>query len=64
MTDTNKLEPNRTGFVDVEKGTRKIYWEYFAFELSITLKWIILDIISECFYSGCNRIHADGEVDK
>jgi pimeloyl-ACP methyl ester carboxylesterase len=30
MTETSKREPDRTGFVNVEKGTRHIYWEYFG----------------------------------
>jgi len=30
MTETARIAPDRTGFVQVENGTRRIYWEYFG----------------------------------
>jgi 3-oxoadipate enol-lactonase len=30
MAGTQRVAPDRTGFVQVESGTRRIYWEYFG----------------------------------
>ncbi|MBC8449488.1 MAG: alpha/beta hydrolase [Chloroflexi bacterium] len=30
MADTTQVAPDKTGFVHVENGTRRIYWEYFG----------------------------------
>ncbi|MGD2156973.1 MAG: alpha/beta hydrolase [Anaerolineales bacterium] len=30
MKQTQRVAPNKTGFVQVENGSRKIYWEYFG----------------------------------
>jgi pimeloyl-ACP methyl ester carboxylesterase len=30
MAETARVAPDRTGFVQVENGTRRVYWEYFG----------------------------------
>ena len=30
MSDSKRLTPDRTGFIAVEGGTRRVYWEYFG----------------------------------
>ena len=30
MSDSERLAPDKTGFVTVEGGARQIYWEYFG----------------------------------
>jgi pimeloyl-ACP methyl ester carboxylesterase len=30
MTKAPRVAPDKTGFVEVENGTRQIYWEYFG----------------------------------
>ena len=30
MAETKRVAPDKTGFVEVENGTRHIYWEYFG----------------------------------
>lgn len=55
--------PNRTGFVEVEEGTRKIYWEYFGEgEKEVVVLLNGLAMLTRSWYRTVPLLHPEYDV--
>ncbi len=58
-----RVAPSKTGFVDVEQGTRQIYWEYFGDgEREIVVLLNGLAMLTRSWYRNIPSIHPEYDV--
>jgi 3-oxoadipate enol-lactonase len=63
MSKTPRVAPDRTGFVDVERGTRRIYWEYFGHgEREVVVLLNGLAMLTRSWYRNVPNVHPEYDV--
>jgi 3-oxoadipate enol-lactonase len=63
MTETQRVAPDKTGFVRVENGTRRIYWEYFGQgEQEVIVLLNGLAMLTRSWYRNLPSVYPDYDV--
>lgn len=63
MTRTPKVAPDTTGFVEVESGTRCIYWEYFGHgEREVVVLLNGLAMLTRSWYRNVPELYPDYDI--
>jgi 3-oxoadipate enol-lactonase len=63
MAEKKVYSPSKTGFVDVENGTRQIYWEYFgAGEKEVVVFLNGLAMLTKSWYRTIPFLHPDYDI--
>jgi pimeloyl-ACP methyl ester carboxylesterase len=63
MNESKKLAPNKTGYVNVENGTRRIYWEYFGSgEREVVVFLNGLAMLTKSWYRTLPFLHPEYDI--